>query len=688
MKLTKSRKHFLFLLLLSAISWLVIKFHYFANPIPSKIYYSIVFFEFLFVIIGYLFSLRMGRIFLVLGILLLNRITSFAYSGVDTIIIGGFFWGGITGLALRIFLDHSKYSPFVKSVHERFVFARTLERSRFHLAYPGVITFLFVILLGGLLKVYSFPYFNGMDFQESYYLPDLPSRSAFSLSANIITTLLLSMLYFYAEEKSFQDYYKGGFRDFGTGIVISLIFHTIVIFIQTFISIQFFGQSTNSAPDLNRVTGLFRDAGSCTWIYPLILSYSLYYIIKEFNISNFRMIFVLMFLFFIGGGILGLKQGRAYLIILTVSFLLFFIRSLKKFWNRLNKKKFSIVFSIFLLILSLSFVLFIKYSSNGKLYNTLQIVLSTESLIDKFKNSDPNRFFLNKVALKVFVDSPMFGGGVGSVPISLKDPHFPIDNKISIIDGPGSFYTGVLSDVGVLGLILLISWILLQIYYRKNGFNYLFFLVPFIVGYHITHPDGAFMIILFAGPLTRIKKNLGHFSTIVNRIFLLFSVIFLIHILYSKSLDETGPMFRQSKIAKYQLFAYSENRMILESVLFSDGKEDYIKYHLFRGAIIQKNTISGEFSSCAFLSNETSLKQMRLKYTYLDKTKSVLNEEIISLKKFKIDETIHIPIGTEYLKLEEVDNSDKPIFFRGTIFSILADCYNEKNEFRSKIKVQ
>jgi hypothetical protein len=681
MKWNNSRVHFVQILFYSLLSLLLIRIHHFANPVPTKIYYSIIIFEFLISFVAYSISLKWGRISIVLGVLLFNRLASFAYTDIDLIITGGFFWGGTTGLLFRIFLDFSNYSPFISSIHERFVFSRSFEKIKFNLAYPGVIFFLFVLITNSFLEIYPFPYLNGMDFQESFYLPDLPSRAAFSIPVNIISNLAFVLIYFYVEEKTYRDYYRAAFRDFSQGLMIALVIHAIVIFIQSFISLDFFNNGTNLSAEKNRVTGLFRDAGSATWIFPLMVSYSIYYIIKEYNITKYKYIFILIIGFFILGSMIGFKQGRAYLIILTVSMLLLFLRSLKMYWNRVNSKKVILLGISSSFVVLIAFFLFLQYTAGGKLLNTFEEFYRSDTFIEKIKNSDPNRYFLNQVALWNFEKKPIFGGGVGVVTLSLKNPDLPIVHTVPMVDGPGSFYTGILSDIGIIGTIVVLLWLSVQLYYRKNLFNLFFLVIPLLFGYHITHADGAFFILLFLAPLNRIRRNLSSYSIKVNYAIFIFSVLFLIYGVISKVFQDNGNSFRYENLGKYQLFNFTANNAVSSNNFYPEKENVPISYYTFKGSIYQRSTIVGKVNSCAFLGRETKLMKLILKYSYFDKDKKILSYETISLEKFKLNAFLNIPENTSYIKIEELDENGNWKMIRGTIFSIVSDCYNSTNEF-------
>ncbi len=680
--------HFFLLVFLGFLCLLLTKFHSFANPVPSEEYNGVFYFQFLLVFCGYCISLRLGRILLISGVFLLSRLSSFAYTGSSLLVVGGLFTGGIFGLACKIYIDYSRTSPFVRSIHDRFTFTRGLEKRGISFVYFPILIFLSTLLLGSFIQFFHLPFLTGTDVQDYFYFPEQSSRSLYSISANIILPMIYALLYFYAEERSFSNYNQGAFRDFGEGILYTFAIQSIVIFIQTFISIHFFAQGTNNAPNLGRITGLFRDAGSATWMYPLLLIYSLHYAVKELSINHPRHI-VLLSLALLGlGGILGYKQGRAYNIILFSSFVLFHLNNIQRYKNNLGLLKTIGYFSLLLFASLGAFYFFARFSNQGRLWNLLLTLSTPEGIITKISNLDPPRTFLNQMAFQIFQDFPVLGGGVGSVTVSLlKNPIFILPNPNRIVDGPGSFYTGILGDTGILGTLIVLFWAGLQIYWRGHLSYILYLVVPLVFGYHVSHPDGAVFILLLVLPMHRLKILPEGRAKYLSLALTGISLFFLIKpglVLYN---EKKPPLFREDSNHFYQISYYSKGKKIISNQISTDPNnksEGEIVYHSFKGKLIWKIGTTGKRKTCMFIGEETSLETIRMRWNYLDESFAYKGHQDISVTKYDTIPVVVIPEIASYVLVEELDQADFPVN-RGTVYNVKADCFSEKNEFIGEI---
>lgn len=673
--------HFLALVFLGFLSFLLTKFHYFANPVAPDSYNSIFFFQFLLVFSGYCISLRLGRILLVVGILLLSRLPNFSYSNLNLTIVGGYFTGGVFGLAFKIFLDYSRISPFVRSIHDRFTFTRGLENRGLSFAYLPVVVFLVILLLERFIQFFHFPLLTGTDLQNYNFFPKYSSLSLYTMSANILIPLLYSLIYFYAEERSFSNFNQGAFRDFGEGVLYSFAIQSIVIFIQTFISVEFLAQNTDGI-ELNRAVGLFRDTASANWMFPLLLVYSLHYAVKELNISEPKHIFFLSLGLLFMGGILGFKQGKSYIIILFSSFILFHLQNFRRYRNNLGFLKTVPYIAAMMIFISIAFVLFATYANDGRLWKMMREVPLSLDFISVLQSLDSYRLFLNRVAIQNFEANPIFGAGVSSVPLVLMDSNLP-EIDMARMEGVISFYTGILSDVGIFGALLILIWVFLQIYWRGHFSQILYLVIPLLFGYHVLHPDGSVFLIMILVSLHRIKfmpeGRSKYISVGLTGIALLFLIKPSIYLFTEKKVPE----FRYSVLGVYQLSALSMNREINPKLLYPEQatNEESVIYHSFRGKLIWKLGVEkGKLKTCTFLGDETPLNTTRMRWTYYDRDYNDRGHEDISISRFDMNAKINIPVSAEYVVLEELDSADFPKN-RGTIFNVKSSCFTIKNDF-------
>jgi hypothetical protein len=614
--------------------------------------------------------------------LCLSRLSYFGAGEMSIVTNAGIFFGSITGFTAKIILSYSSLSPISKNINQKFQFASGLFKMQYSHIYFGMIAMLICLTIERFIYLFNAPFFREMGIQELFYLPGLSSTSAFGLSMDIIIGILFPIIYLYVEESSFFNQTNFS-RDLFTGLKYTFVIQISVILVQTFYDIHFFAQYTNQSDTFDRATGFFRDTGSATLITAVGL---LFFYQKKLEtlqkINSKYIIFSLLAFLFIC--VIGWKMGRFYWLYIFLLFPILFLRHSYKLNKEIGvSKNFYKLTLSSLLLLIISIFLFVNYSPlKNRIDENIANFHDKQSLEEKFAAIDPPRYFLNKASLKLFTDSPVFGNGFSSLMVELGDPNFPIINPKHYRDNSGNFLLGLLADVGFLGAVVPIMWILGNLYFRKNYLIQLMLIPTYMFGYHIVHPDSAFFLLLLTSSISPSKRENNYFSTAINWVSVLIGLCFLGNLTSKVQKEERGPLFRYDKIGNYQMFPYELNRTAEKSIL-GEGEKQKIEYHNFRGKVIWKLGESVLLKPSAFLSDSTSKSYLRQKWTFLDKHQLPMENNIIIIERYKVSSNEWaIPINAEFLQVEELDENDKPKLYGDTIFSVLKERFGTHNEFK------
>jgi len=630
-----TKQSHLFSISIVFVSYSFWKVFTFTHPYPSFYLNFIFFIQFFIVLLGFLFSLKLGRIFLVTIALCGTRVWNLFFDeSVQIITNAPSFIGGIVGIYLKYLIENYKFSKnknFYNSTYQ------------LNLVYLSLVFFLFILGLERFLVYYNFPFLKELSLQELLYTPNLYSKQAFAYSIDLLSGLVFPILFFIIDEMYFPKKQR---QHYLYGLIFTFCIQTIVILIQTFWDLNFLAKYTNNAPNLGRVTGLFRDAGSSSFIFPILILMIFY------NFFYFKKKYYMVYLFLFISIILGLKQGRLYWFLIILGFIWIIIQ---------HKDKIIKINKYFLIYLSLSL-----------------IVIGVYFIIKKTYNVDEHRFFLNKLAFLDFLTQPLFGKGVTHIPVSLDQGIIPIPTSYQTVDNP-SLFLGIFSDTGILGGIV----ISLLIYYYFRLYNCLFsiFLLFFssFVGYHVVHPDSAFWILLILSHIN--KKNkfpYNQFNWIGYSIFKI-SLSFIIPIFLAYKNEKPSPEFRYEVTGIYQDQVFERNIIADEQV----KKIGIDSYHNFLGSVRWKLKEDLEFISPRFfLSKATKKESLNLRLSFLDKQKKLLEQKIITISKENLfNQKVFLPKDSYYLQVDEFSQTNKIEIFGKHIYSLDTKSFNSLREF-------
>jgi hypothetical protein len=670
MVITSLQRNLLFVatIFFISIGWAYI-FH-FAHPIPSSLYYEIFFLQFIIPFLCFPFSMKWGRVSVVVLSVISSRLGIFIFGDSRLpIMLVGIFCGAIAGIYLHIFLYYSKLSPFVLDVHQRFLYFKSiLDRS--HPLHLGMSIFFAILLLDRFVAYFGLFGFSFWNIQQISFTEKFSSLQAFSYSIDILAGLALPTLYFYVESQTFTE---GKENDYSLGILIAFIIQLFVILVQTYIFIHFANEGTNFAAGFGRASGLFRDAGSASVLYPILLMFSCHWVIQRYiHKFSYQLGVILLFLFlaFISGG----KLGRGYWVVFFFSFVIYFAY----FWKKHQKEftEISIVIQIFLLLfipIAILVYLYIAETNLARLF--VGISHMKDFSLSSLESLDPPRFFLNKAAWDFFLQNPLSGVGVGGFQVVLSDPSLFYANPLHILDNPGSLYLGLLVELGILGFFVVSIVCLYSVYSQRNYFVFSVFLVAGLFGYHIVHPDTAFIMLLFiGGPLFQVRLEKDFRLYFLNWIILVISGLFLINTILTGLREKSPPEFRFWKLGKYQLSAF-----ITDQTYRLGGKD--IEHHNFRGKIIWKLNGKEIIPLEAFLDEKTSKKITYVRWSLLDKNFRSIQQIDRIIGKDSIDRVEVQTAGSSYLQLQELDLKGNPKTFPDTIVSIPKDRFTNLNEY-------
>ena len=670
--------------LLSVIGYYYTVFFRFCHPFPKSEFYITLVIQFLIPFAFYIISPRLGRIMTVICALLLVRVAPIIGMQSPFITLMGVFLGGVFGNFTRETITYlrNRKSNLQNTDTE---YLPLLTNPLFLL-----ISFLLILTLDRFLILFNAPYLKGFGILETMYVKGVSSKEAFALSMETLTHLLFPLLYFYSEELRGNN--RGEIqKDWKLGAFITLGIHFGIMLLQIFSNRNFLATNTNLSLEANRVMGLFRDSGSSTWIVPILCfifykslpekdiigSWSLTFINRKISsktrskdLLSKKRYFLLLLIIAIQF-ILAPYQGRGFwlLLLVGIAFLLYSIwKENRERLPSINRLLVIGTFSLFLIILYQ-----IPRTTNSTFDKLLQIPVKFISTVQAGDNPllalDSQRYFFNLAAWKVFLQNPFFGDGVGSFIVNLKDSTLSLFIPGNKIDNP-SFFMGILSEIGIVGLIIITLYLAIVISIRENILLPILFFLSLSFGYHIVQPDGGFVVllVLFIGFKEKIKADADFKIRLTMIILILFT---LLHSVFQVIQQDRLPEFRQAKLNSFQLLAYERNR--------GDANNPY---HIFKGKTIWALAGADGIELDAFLDNSTSKKTLRQKWTVLDKNRKPISDLEITIEKNKSNLNLfRVPDNGYYLQVEELDEKGKLQIYGDVPFCVPVIHFTEKNEF-------
>ena len=198
-------------------------------------------------------------------------------------------------------------------------------------------------------------------------------------------------------------------------------------------------------------------------VFSLFVTYFLFSLFLAGNRMPIIMFFIFLFLFLF---LLNIKKLRIRFFLFSISLLvlsIFFVINSDKLNNRAKNFLIGIPNPLIIMVeLNKEYPELEKYENSGKPFHTLKEFKTT-------KNYKPYPFFTGHLqifltSIDLFADKPFIGGGIKSFRNNCsKKVHLP--NRVCE-SHPHNFYLEILNDIGIIGLILIISPVLILL--KKN----------------------------------------------------------------------------------------------------------------------------------------------------------------------------------------------------------------------------
>jgi len=477
-----------------AITSVTVAFYRYSFPYPQSEYLSLFLLLFSLGFGTNLVNRSWGRVWIVIGSLCFVRIGSWTgilktipeWTTLHPLFLGGI-WGIVAKEWIQLRSRPAKERILVGYVHYVFLFFLfVLGLERFLEYNPEFVPFR------------EFP--EKLDFfpKDSYYYPGLSNRQAFQLTWMILDTMIPPIFYFSLEEIFKRDA-ENPARDYKIGLWVVFFLQSLVIWIQGFLRPEALMQDTGMSLEVGRVAGLFKDSGSASWIFPtigILLFLEIYNRKGQMRESLRIFLLVLIYLCILVGGI---KLGRAFLLIFGAFSLIGLFRILS---NRIPvsdvRLRYLIGIFVFLFVSSLFYSL-LWFGEYQNAFLSLKKASTEWKLVQQeisLKRVEARRVGLFLTSRDLFLSSPVFGNGLGSLIVEMKRPNSDLKNKPpdGFVDSPSNFYIGWLADTGILGTIVLGVYVWLNGYIRKSWNRYILLVLPLMTGFQIVHPDGGFFV--------------------------------------------------------------------------------------------------------------------------------------------------------------------------------------------------
>jgi len=428
-----------------------------------------------------LYRSKLGLYLFIFFIPLLNSLTTILEIHSVPIILF-FFFGFFMGFILNLF-DND-----FKSRLELFGPIKVFESE------ISSVSLIFIIILSLSIVITIFRYSNFFPFITNNYYNLTVNINGFNSSEAISWTLRFFFNYFIGFALFFAVFnILKNIRDVMNALIV-LIFSTfltsIFIIYQYFIN-PYIG-SSRFWVETGRLNATFSDPNALgaysLLIFPIFIS-----LIIITHRWYSRLIFSILFVFFILMIILSGSRSALLGIILTI--IIFFILGLKRlirFIKKLPKKRKITIFIIIIVIILIILIAIagITLTTNEVKSDILKIGLIQRSLasiqtfssyfktagpLEALKSISNYRYIFWNQAINMTKDYPLSGIGAGSYIIQLPEYLWNFERSFTIVDYAGNYYLQILSEFGLVGLVLvlfifyfIIKKYVLYFKYQKN----------------------------------------------------------------------------------------------------------------------------------------------------------------------------------------------------------------------------
>ena len=373
----------------------------------------------------------------------------------------------------------------------------------------ALMLFLFVgfLISRSLLEYYAPSLTTNLSLKDREVTAGVSANYAFYLSSLVAVNLLGPLLFIIADARSRalgldQVDNEVLARELLKGFAVGGILCLLVVALQEAGVARLFAGSARSLQHF-RPPGLFTDSGSAAVLLPVTL-YTVYLFVARVDASVSKLrrklsAFILLLVLFA----LAIHQGRGYILSLAgLGFGLLLIRLAR------GPNRPAILFTLITAPLIAAALLWTSANwipaANRLTAELTGAVTSLGEPSTAYARLDPVRAQLFHAGLDVFRAHPWIGSGLNS--FMVETAHLVRAGKL-VADNPSMLFTGVLSDVGIMGSLFLLALILMyglklmetfragdEHVFRVHALP-LFCLPTFFIGYHVVFAEfGAFLL--------------------------------------------------------------------------------------------------------------------------------------------------------------------------------------------------
>ncbi len=332
----------------------------------------------------------------------------------------------------------------------------------------SLLILIIMVVLHAFILFYQPSFKSGVSFQN--YILQNNITADFAITQTRLY-MLFFVLFIFPSLSFFSDILHNRIRDlfaksFLIIIILSAILNSFVAILQGFANIHFLAQGSGTSVDANRPPGLLEDSGIAGLYFSL--NFVLFFIAFFENKFSLKSKIYLAFLIAVTllAGIM--NDSRGFYISSGISIL--FYLSINAYKLYINKKYKLLIFINTSAILVFGFILLILRKLqlqgfnriiNGMLHNNF----STDFLTF-YNQFDEQRAGHLKIMLRSILDHFPIGTGLGSFAVNFFQYKKP--DEMTQLDVPSNFYFSIVSDLGLVGLLLLLITIFMLINFIRK----------------------------------------------------------------------------------------------------------------------------------------------------------------------------------------------------------------------------
>ncbi|MCW7483050.1 hypothetical protein [Leptospira kanakyensis] len=638
------------------------------EPVPGNHFYPSFLLQFAFGFFPQMYQRKWGRIFTALGVFTFLRLPYLSgLPMVGSYQLVGLFLGSILGIWMREFIlvllgrNETALPKQSEQILTDWMIRNPTGKSNLPIWYSTYFGFIFFLCLLTVLCLFQYQglgLVTGLGIQEYLYFPSLSSREAMGLSCKILVPTSFVILYLFSEERSMPTPSKDSLSEqLRFGLFLGLGINLLVMSIQSIWSLDFFSEGTLESVKVGRSTGLFQDSGSTSWILPVLSLLWISKLIQNWRKSKERFSLVLAVLSFLFVTWLGLRQGKAFWVVWSISITIGLIHLTTDLWIiSITKKRITRV-GLYLLIPILGFLTLYGLSFIQKDWDLIALskrfmdavpVWRKEPYL-AFEKMDLTRAELLTICMEGIKTNLWLGNGIGSFPLALLDP-FRVGTKTSIgmIDFPPNFFLWLVYDLGILGSFVFFFFISLFLWERGLWKQCLLLVLPFLFGVQIQNSDGAFLcfyLVLLGEKGTGFSATFDKFRKTIwfSPLLLILSLGLPLNyaLFYSQRYWDLGigSEFRKNQLREYQVAATLPPR--------SPNYE-----YEFHGKVWEWKLSEFGSARSGRIFLETTDKSPLVEVLFLNSDKNIIKQELFEETKYGYSWSGECPKGASFLRLK------------------------------------